>query len=305
MVDKRKVSLRNFGAVKIFVLTHRHNKQRQEEFKEAWQHFDGFDYEFFEGLSQQDITIPELLEKKLISPIWYNSREFSATKGALCIGVSHKMLWEHIYKNHRFERILILEDDARPSNHLLEGIFDGTIFKILNSLDKHHWDIFYWGLQDPTIKGNYTTDYIQEPLPLVNTTGHAYMFNRNVSDLVLQRIEGGVETPNDTLIDTLSPLLNPNTLSYFKIYSPYKSMIMQRGMGTGEFFIEDKNRQDYTYSTTSQVNPFHDPLPKPYNRVCKEFYEHLEKWEETSHEGRKIWKFYLSSSKQKKNRTIV
>ena len=178
--DKRifKPSLYNFGASKIFVISDKDNIERRKAFDEAWSHYSDFDYQYVDAVMGKDISVTKFIEDDKID------YKFLCPNGCLSrniLGVyqSHLKIWNLIKSDTTLRQddfVLILEDDARPSNYFLSEAFQSGEFRnILDWLYKHKPHGFYWGRADERIRGSITNEFINKPDLTLSYGAHAYM----------------------------------------------------------------------------------------------------------------------------------
>ena len=117
-----RVSLKNFGAERIYVISDPKNQQRRSDFIEAWSGFSDFDFEFVDAIMANDIDLDRLFYQGKLADQFYDPNA-CLSKTVFAIALSHERVWEKIWDLHEFsqkdEHFLILEDDARPTKSLM------------------------------------------------------------------------------------------------------------------------------------------------------------------------------------------
>lgn len=252
MYKYNKVDLKNFGARKIWVMSDKDNKERRNDFIEAWSSFDGFDFQFVDAIMAKDITLEQLKDEGRITD-WYTDPNGLFSLPMFAVGLSHYKCWEEVWhsdhKDQHSEYHLILEDDARPTKFLCDSIFNGDYKKILKTIDTRALDMFYWGKQTDYIKVKSTYDKrLGVPAPNAGTAGHAYMITPSIAfqlmedyRVMTEAIDFGIERKANSQV-TLSP---------------FRSMIQQQGTLLGKFVMKPDDPH-FLYSSSTHKNYFID-----------------------------------------------
>lgn len=245
-----RVSLKNFDAEKIYVISDPANEQRRLDFIEAWSGFSDFDFEFVDAVMAKDIDINKLYLQGKISDQFYDPNA-CLSKTVFAIALSHEKVWQKIWDLHQFrqtdERFLILEDDARPTKSLCKDIFNGRYKKLLKSLERFRTDVFIWGKKEEVISiCTYTNQFFGEPTYLADTSGHAYMINRSVAFELIDK-QSTIWKAVDVLIEEVGQRR--------KWKAPYRSYIRQQGNLLGKFIMRPDDK-DFMYSSSSSRNSY-------------------------------------------------
>lgn len=240
-----KPSLYNFGASKIFVISDKNNVERRKAFDKAWSCFSDFDYEYVDAIMGTELSVSKQLEIEKLDT------HFLCPNGCLSrniLGVyqSHYKIWEMIKEDSTLEDslVLILEDDARPSNYFLSEAFQsGEFLNIINWLHKHRPHGFYWGRSRERITGTIFNDYINVPELSIDYGAHSYMLNSNIVDYLLDKGKRQ-NMAADVFID----------YSFCKeiggMYSPYYSFIRQESHILGQQWFPPGHKHSIYGSTT-------------------------------------------------------
>ena len=255
-----KPNLHNFGATKIYVISDPKNVRRRELFKEHWNHFTGFDYEFVDAIMGDSLNIPELIDKGILCEFFCG--EGGVSKNVIACHLSHRKAWQKA-KDSSLENddyVLFLEDDARLTPHFLDqAYFNGDYYKILERLKNSTVDLFWWGRADKKIYGTQVTDLLKTPEPLIGVAGHAYMMPVNRTDYYLQ---------DTSLAFPVDVTLNSKGVDQAKIYSPNFSYLMQVQHINDQRFLPIGHPNKIWASTTQPWSGYSD-------RVYKEEYENV------------------------------
>lgn len=251
-IQEIKFDLRNFGADKIYVIHNAKSKQRKADFVHAWDHFSGFEYEFIDAVIPTDFDINELIQDEhsefKLDTEYFDLGDVSITKVILAIAFSHFRVYNevhHLPKN--IKRILVLEDDARPSPALMEYIYTGEYKQFLESIKKRTFDFLFLGTADDIIKGRDYNEILRIPETFTGLAAHAVLYDRDtINRLVDNKYK--VSFAADTFLHYLF-----DRDIFPTVYSPYVSLIEQQHKQIGSFFL-DVDDPDYEYSTSSQVN---------------------------------------------------
>jgi len=242
-----KPSLYNFGASRIFVISDKDNVERRKAFDDAWSHYSDFDYEYIDAVMGTDISVSEFIDDGKVD------NNFLCPNGCLSrniLGVyqSHLKIWNLIKSDSTLgqdEFVLILEDDARPSNYFLSEAFQSGEFRnILDWLYKHKPHGFYWGRANERIRGSIQNEFINKPDLTVSYGAHAYMLNCGLINILVDN--GSVQ---NMAADVFIDYQFQNNIK--EMYSPYYSFIRQEShiLGQQWFSDDDVNR---IYGSTTQ-----------------------------------------------------
>ena len=161
---------------------------------------------------------------------------------------SHLKIWNLIKSDSTLgqdEFVLILEDDARPSNYFLSEAFQSGEFRnILDWLYKHKPHGFYWGRANERIRGSIQNEFINKPDLTVSYGAHAYMLNCGLINILVDN--GSVQ---NMAADVFIDYQFQNNIK--GMYSPYYSFIRQEShiLGQQWFSDDDVNR---IYGSTTQ-----------------------------------------------------
>ena len=266
MYVHKKIDLHNFGCDRIFVISDPDNVERRQSFIDDWKYFDGFNYEFIDSVNYKKghFDIGRLLRSGEMSGEWHDLQQGKGsqpglTENMIGIGLAHKNIWEIANSGHG-RKFLILEDDARPNDNLIDYIYDGTYKLLIERLHKRYCDIFWIGRTSTQIVGDPLDDLFQIPKSHIGICSHSYIVDKwclykLINDYKLQM-------PVDIFIEYMSPNMSGVLTN---VYSPYFSLIEQKGHIIGKWLHEDPTDPDYIFSTTSQVNIFNEtPLEYPW-----------------------------------------
>jgi len=251
----KKINIRNLGSDKILVISDPNNKKRRNDFIKAWEHFDGFDYMFIDSVFPKDFKINQLLEDGTMSGEWIDlnlgkNGQPGLTENMIGIGLAHLNAWKWADTYGHGRKFLILEDDARPSDRLLEDIYNGT-FKHFEeqSRTKYYYDIMWIGKTTQQIIGKPFNDYLQIPEPLKGIGAHAYILDKWSLWTLIGNYK--LNMPVDLYLEWMGPGMS-NQLT--NVYSPYFSYVEQYGHLIDKWLSDDPDDEDFIYSTGSQVN---------------------------------------------------
>lgn len=274
-IQEIKFDLRNFGADKIYVIHNAKSKQRKTDFIHAWDHFSGLEYEFIDAVTPTDFDINELIkdehsEFKLDSE-FFDSGDMCITKVILAIAFSHFRVYNKV--NHLpkdIKRILVLEDDARPSPALMEYIYTGEYKQFLESIKKRTFDFMFLGTADDVIKGRDYNETLRMPETFTGLAAHAVLYDRTTINRLVDN-KHRVKFAADTYLHYLF-----ETDTFPTVYSPYVSLIEQQHKQIGSFFL-DVDDPDYVYSTSSQVNHKVDEVNEEYPHIEVDMLQYIHK----------------------------
>ena len=270
-----KFDLRNFGADKIFVIHDPKKKKRKKDFISAWNHFSGFDYEFVKAVTPDDFDVDQLISNNhpefKLNNEFYDTGDISITKPILAIAFSHFRVYNKINKLPlSVQRILVLEDDARPTEELMEYIFTGEYKKFLEGIKIRHFDFLYLGTADTVIRGKDYNEILKSPENFTGLAAHAVLYSRETVDRIVDA-KWNIQFAADTFLH----FLNYDQI-FPSVYSPYLSLIQQQHKQLESHYLH-KSDPDYEYSTGSQVNHLNDDTDPHYPHIAKDMLQYIHK----------------------------
>lgn len=269
-IKEYKVPLYNFGAEHIFVISGKKDIERRKRFTEAWNHFSKFDYTFIDATFGKDISIPKLLDRKVLGRTFYDPNG-SLSKNIVATALSHRKVYETILDRNDWSKrkfFLILEDDARPTVDLVNDIYSGNYKKTLDKINKQYIDCVWWGRRTRKIAGRYICDHLQVPLVKDDYSAHSYMITSELAEELLEA-SSPIRYAADTFIDTV--LKERNKV----VRSPFSSYIQQQGLLLGKFHMH-KNDPDYMFSSHTQINFLEeDRLKPPFSNINRDIKKHV------------------------------
>jgi hypothetical protein len=255
MYVHKKIDLRNFGCDRIFVISDPDNIKRRQSFIDDWKYFDGFNYEFIDSVNYKKghFDIGKLLRSGEMKGEWHDLENGKGgqpglTENMIGIGLAHKKVWELAHKTIG-DKFLILEDDARPSNNLIDYIYDGTYKLFLEKIHKYYSHLIWIGRTTSQIAGSPIDDMIQVPHPHLGIGAHSYILTNTYIPILTNNYK--LQMPVDLYLEYVGPKMSNQ---FTNVYSPYFSLIEQKGHIIGKWLHEDPTDPDYIFSTTSQVN---------------------------------------------------
>lgn len=256
--NSNKLSLKQFGASKIFVINQNSNEERREAFKEDWSHFSDFNFEFSDATMGYDISINHLISSGRLEKFWCG--EGALTENILGCYESHREVWKKIVAeescNHE-DYFLIMEDDARLTPYFTEeAALNGEFLKALKFINNTSVNMFWWGKSDNKVIGEPVNKYIQKPDSYISYGAHAYMVSKAFARYLLSRSDK-IEYPVDILIDLCA-------LELGKTYAPNLSFIRQVQHMEGSRFVADDHPLKMWASTTQPDRKSGSDKFRPY-----------------------------------------
>lgn len=238
-----KVSLKQFGARNIYVISEKQNTKRRQQFIQDWQHFTDFNYQFIDAIMGKEIHIRSLLEQGRLKSFWCG--EAAITRNIIGCFESHRKVWKKIAESspRSDDYSLVLEDDARLTPHFTStAIQSGEFNKILKFIDNATVNCFWWGRADQRVSGNSHNKFTKIPDPYLSLGAHAYMIRRSFAELLLNESEK-IEMPVDVLISHQCRRMG-------RSYAPNYSYIRQVQHMLGQRFFIDGHINEMWGSTT-------------------------------------------------------
>lgn len=281
--EPNKLSLKQFGASKIFVINQYSNEERREAFIKDWSHFTDFDYELVNATMGSDIDLNHLISSGRLETFWCG--EGALTENILGCYQSHREVWKKIVAeescNHE-DYFLILEDDARLTPYFTqEATLNGEFLKALKFIKNTTVNIFWWGKSDNKVIGVPHNKHIQIPDNYISFGAHAYMVSKSFARYLLNRSEK-IEYPADVLIDICA-------LELGKSYAPNISFIRQvQHMEDTRFLIDDHPMKVWASTTQPDRRSAADKLrPYPYHNIPDRILPYIENIEDHNLHNRK------------------
>lgn len=278
-----KLSLKQFGASKIFVINQYSNKERREAFKEDWSHFSDFDFEFSDATTGPDININNLISSSRLETFWCG--EGALTENILGCYESHREVWKKIVAEepcNREDYFLIMEDDARLTPYFAqEAVLNGQFLKTLKFVRNTTCNIFWWGKSDNRVIGKPLNKIITIPDNYLSYGAHAYMVSKSFAKYLLSRSDK-IEYPVDILIDLCA-------LELGKTYAPNFSFIRQvQHMEDTRFLVDDHPLKMWASTTQPDRKSGNDKLrPYPYHNIPDRILPYVESVEDHMLNNRK------------------
>lgn len=273
-IKEVKFDLKNFGADIIYVIHDSNKPQRRIDFEHAWSHFSGFKYEYIDAVTPNDFNLKELIENESVGEFslgeeFYDIVDLCLTKNILAIAFSHLRAYRACNTLENGDRFLILEDDARPTEGLMNSIYTGEYKKFIEGIKKRTFDWMFLGTANSIIKGHDYNKFLKRPENFTGLAAHAVLYTR---DSITRLVDN-----HSTVIMAADLLLHSlNSDSTFpNVYSPYVSWISQVHTQL-ENNILDPNNPDYEYSTGSQVNPYVDKVLTDHPHLAKELVPYID-----------------------------
>ena len=244
--------LHNFGADKIYVISEK-DSYRREQFIKAWEWSD-LEYEFIDAIMAKDLDLDEMILNGELKP--YVDPVTNVTRGLIAISKSHLKAYEHALNNsYTFnggDKIMFMEDDARPNQILLNEISSGEYYKLIKDLSKVYFDIFWVGkgFKGTHIHGEPVTERLQRPKAFAQLGAHAYILNiHRLQPLIDLGKQYTIQA--DIFLDLYQEVLKIS-------YGPYHSLIQQQGTIWDKFHGDDSLPDDHPINlmkSSSQKNP--------------------------------------------------
>lgn len=279
-----KLDLLNFGVDQIYVITNLEDTRRKEAFEKAWSIFKGFDYKFIPAVFGKDLDINLLLKSQQISEYFYdNSGNLSSN--ILATALSHRKVYVDAYAE-KHNRILVLEDDARPSHKFYDYIISGKYLKVLDDIENLTYYTYFLGQPQEKIYGDYLNGISVNMRRNIQFAAHAYILDCNALPRLLEETES---------IKVAADVVLQGPWNEFNCLGTSHSIIMQQGHLLNKFFIEDPNDPDYIFR--SQTQPHYEDRDHElgYN-IGKELSKYVRGIEEVEYYDHNMVKIKLGSS---------
>lgn len=243
----------NFACDKIYVISDLKNKVRQEAFREAWKIFNDIEFEFVQAVMADDLDFDKLIQDGTLE--YFIDPTANISKTIIAVALSHKKVYEKINKEigSSSDHVLIMEDDARPSQSLFDSIQDGSFNKLIKQLKSTSYDCFFWG-RGPAAKEIIPSIHYEKELRIPEKFtflgAQAYALATYTTKYLLKELES-ITIAADTFLDY-------HTLTLRRTFCYSKNLITQYGFLTHEFFGNEKySKEDLrnVFKTSTQVYP--------------------------------------------------
>jgi len=271
-ITEVKFDLKNFGADKVYVIHDPKKTQRRKDFESAWNNFTGLNYTYIDAITPEDFDLDRLIttgkhNNLTINDTWYDIGDLCLTYPILSIAYSHMKVYEQILKDNvdgkSYSRVLVLEDDARPTKGLMEAIYTGEYKNYIEQLKRMNFNWIYLGTADNIIRGQMHNELFKIPETYTGLAAHAVLYDVDNSIHNIFHYNKNIWTAADLLLHYLQ---DTNQAKY--IFAPHISWIAQQWKQYGEFMLEPDD-PDFEYSTGSQINQFVGGGTKEYPYLCE------------------------------------
>lgn len=241
----------NFACQKIYVISDPANKLRQDKFIEAWSIFNDFHFEFVPAIMTKDLDFNKLIKEGTIKEFIDPTANISKT--IIAVALSHKRVYEKIVADNCNAHVMVMEDDARPSQELFDSIQDGTFNKLIKQLTTIAYDCFFWGrgpASSNIIPSIHYEGELRLPEKFTFLGAQAYALDAYTAKYLLKELKT-ISLAADTFLDY-------HTLTLRKSFCYAKNLITQYGFITHKFFGDEKLPQDdlrNVFKTSTQILP--------------------------------------------------
>ena len=282
-----KLDLQNFGVDKIYVITDFENTARKEAFIEAWNNFKGFDYTFTPAIMGKNLSIPNLLLQKKISENFYDTNP-TLSHNVYGVALAHREIYKTARKN-KIERIMILEDDARPSSFFYDYIMEGKFLKMIHDIKNLSYYTYFVGLPFDINSGRYLNGVSVEMIPFQQFAAHAYIVHYHGLKWLIDRTEQ-IEVAADVVLQ--GPWNDRPMLAC------QHSIIQQQGILLNKWKSEDESDPDFIFRSQTQprYNEKDEENYPPHINISKSILKHVESIEEKMHYDQVMYEVKLKSN---------
>lgn len=250
-----KFKVKNFGADKVFVISEKGDHFRKQEFIKAWKWCD-LEYEFIDAVMGRDLDIKELVQSGRLES--FIDPGGNICKNIVAVALSHNKVYEYAL-NHSYlfngNNIMIMEDDARPTQVLIDMIQSDEFNELVKDINKFNFDILWLGRGSYKIKGDYLNDNIQSISRFTSPGAQAYILQLDSLQQLIDKRRDKIDSAADLFLD-----IEHNVLK--KAYSTYFSLIMQQGHMMNKFLGDKEEADDHIYNKYKSQTQLH---PDDYN----------------------------------------
>ena len=238
----------NLGIDKIYTINLPERKDRKEKFIER---FSTLDFSFVEAIRGEDIKIPKLIKKGIVSKQFLDPGG-SINKWIVACALSHIKVWEE-FKSSKKNTCLVFEDDVVISRDINKNITEtiteenkviarppqywNELFYQIQDLD---WDIIFLGKKERYVDGTSVNKLQPQESPLFCIPfwssglwgAHSYMINKKSVTKLLKKYK-----PIEYSVDVFLDLCNNSNLRDMKVFALKESLFRQET----DIYIHDKN----------------------------------------------------------------
>lgn len=228
----------NFGADKIYVISEKDNIVRRHAFEQAWSIFNDFEFEFVDAIMTKDLSFSELIKQGELKEFLDPSANISKT--IIAVALSHRKVYELIRNCKNKQYIMVMEDDARPSQALFDSIQDGTFDKLIRQLNNNDYDCFFWGrgnVRRDVIPSTPYDNYLRIPDKFTYLSAQAYTLSAYTAQYLLKEMKP-IQLAADVFLDHHSMTLR-------KTFCGGKNYIAQYNFLTHHFHGSDDHSKDH------------------------------------------------------------
>ena len=251
----------NFGADKIYVISEKDNVVRRHAFEQAWSIFNDFEFEFVDAIMTRDLDFSQLIKKGELKEFLDPTANVSKT--IIAVALSHRKVYKLIRNCKTEQYVMVMEDDARPSQALFDSIQDGTFDKLIRQLNNSTYDCFFWGrghVGREVIPSTPYDNYLRIPDKFTYLAAQAYTLSTYTAQYLLKEMKP-IQLAADTFLDHHSMTLR-------KTFCASKNYIQQYGFLTHRFHGEPEYDADHlfnVFATSTQIDfPEKDNNRKKY-----------------------------------------
>ena len=253
----------NFGADKIYVISEKGNEVRRKAFEQAWSIFNDFEFEFVDAIMTKDLDFAQLIKKGELKEFLDSTANISKT--IVAVALSHRKVYKLIKEKDTGKReyIMVMEDDARPSQILFDHIQNGKFNKLINQLNEEVYDCFFWGrghVPNDTLRSTVYDRQLKIPERFIYLGAQAYTLAAYTAEYLLKEM-----SPINMAADVI---LDYHSMTLRKTFCSSKNYIQQYGFLTHRFHGEpkyDANHLINVFASSTQIDfPERDRNRKKY-----------------------------------------
>ncbi len=241
----------NFACIQVYVISDMGNPVRQRAFEEAWSIFNDFQFEYVQAVMASDLDYDKLIEDGTL--VDFIDPTANISKTIVAVALSHKKVYQKIKDSSKPGHVLIMEDDARPSQALFDDIQNGTFDRLIKQLKRSTYDCFFWG-RGPSTEENIPSIYYEKefriPQKFTFLGAQAYALDAYTAKYLLKELKQ-IRLAADTFLDY-------HALTLRKTFCSSKTLITQYGFITHKFFGDSSLPEDdlrNVFKSSTQVLP--------------------------------------------------
>jgi GR25 family glycosyltransferase involved in LPS biosynthesis len=299
---KLSFNLYNFGADKVYVISEK-NSYRRDEFIKAWAWSD-LEFEFVDAIMGRDIDIKKMINDGVLTE--FIDPNGILSKNIIGVALSHIEAYKISLGNHSdtgSKSFLFMEDDARPTQSLIDIIQNGKYVKFIESIYNEDFDVLWLGRggNKTDTNGRYYNKYFKYTERYNNPGAQSYILKSKSIKNILN-FTNKIDMAADCFLDR-KDILNKSIITH-------KQLVSQMGYILDKFYGDDTlpNTHIYNrYKSQTQLPPHIFPDSKfnhinvdgKFNHVNDDIMDYIKDINDFTYKTDIIWKKIIFNNEKR------